>query len=446
MFLSLLKGINKVMLAKLNELKNNAGFRRYFANTSWLFGEKILRMGVGLFVGVWVARYLGPEQFGLFSYVQSFVGLFAFIATLGLDSIIVRELVQDESRRDVLIGTAFWLKLIGGFWVLAVITITVNFIPNDHATNLLVFIVTSATIFQCFNVIDFYFQSKVLGKYIVLANVISFLLSTIVKIALILTNAPLIYFAWSVVFDSVILSLGFVYYYRYTKHQLTSWRWDTEIAKELLRNSWPLILSSIAIAIYLKIDQVMIKEMMSNEAVGQYAAATRISEAWYFIPVVIASSLFPSIINAKKQSKELYYARLQKLYDIMVWVAIVIAMPMTLLSNWVVLLLYGGAYRQAGSVLMIHIWAGVFVSFGVVKGKWLLLENMLTYGMICTCFGALSNIVLNLLLINKMGIKGSAVATFVSYGISTFFLAFFYPKDRRSIKMFLKAFIIERRT
>jgi len=428
------------MLAKLNELKNNAGFRRYFANTSWLFGEKILRMGVGLFVGVWVARYLGPEQFGLFSYVQSFVGLFAFIATLGLDSIIVRELVQDESRRDVLIGTAFGLKLIGGFGVLAAIIISVNFIPNDHATNLLVYIVTLATIFQCFNVIDFYFQSKVLGKYIVLANVISFLLSTIVKIVLILTNAPLIYFAWSVVFDSVILSLGFVYYYRYTKQQLTSWRWDTQIAIELLRNSWPLILSSIAIAIYLKIDQVMIKEMMSNEAVGQYAAATRISEAWYFIPVVIASSLFPSIINAKKQSKEVYYARLQKLYDIMVWVAIVIALPMTLLSNWVVLLLYGGAYRQAGSVLMIHIWAGVFVSFGVVKGKWLLLENMLTYGMICTCFGALSNIVLNLLLINKMGIKGSAVATFLSYGISTFFLAFFYPKDKRSIKMFFKIF------
>jgi O-antigen/teichoic acid export membrane protein len=85
---------------------------RYFANTSWLFGEKILRMIVGLFVGIWVARYLGPEQFGLLSYAQSFVGLFTAIATLGLDGIVVRELVKDPSRRDELIGTAFWLKFI----------------------------------------------------------------------------------------------------------------------------------------------------------------------------------------------------------------------------------------------------------------------------------------------------------------------------------------------
>jgi len=200
------------MLTKLKSLKNHQGFMKYFKNTSWLFGEKILRMVVGLFVGIWVARYLGPEQFGLFSYAQSFVGLFTAIATLGLDGIVVRELVKDESRRDELIGTAFWLKLIGAIAVLLILAVAVNFTSNDHATNIIVFIVASATVFQAFNVVDFYFQAKVMSKYIVYANVISLFLSSIVKVVLILNEAPLVAFAWVVLFDSFVLACGFIYY------------------------------------------------------------------------------------------------------------------------------------------------------------------------------------------------------------------------------------------
>lgn len=99
-----MSGIVVGLIEKINhrfqDLIIHRGFRRYFANTSWLFAEKILRMVVGLFVGVWVARYLGPERFGLLSYAQSFVGLFSAFATLGLDEIVVRELVKDESKRD----------------------------------------------------------------------------------------------------------------------------------------------------------------------------------------------------------------------------------------------------------------------------------------------------------------------------------------------------------
>lgn len=149
------------LTSKIQNLQQHSGFMKYLKNTSWLFGEKILRMVVGLFVGIWVARYLGPEQFGLFSYAQSFVGLFTAIATLGLDGIVVRELVKDESRRDELIGTAFYLKLIGAIAVLIVLAVAIQFTSNDHYTNILVFIIASATIFQAFNVVDMYFQAKV---------------------------------------------------------------------------------------------------------------------------------------------------------------------------------------------------------------------------------------------------------------------------------------------
>ena len=186
---------------------------KYFKNTSWLFAEKILRMVVGLLVGVWVARYLGPEKFGLLSFAQSFVGLFTIFATLGLDEIVVRELIKDESRRDDLIGTAFWLKLFGAFVVLLALAFAVKFTSNDDNTNILVFIIASALIFQSFNVVDFYFQSKVMGKFIVYANLISLFTSSIVKITLILNDASLIAFAWVVLFDGFILACGFIYFF-----------------------------------------------------------------------------------------------------------------------------------------------------------------------------------------------------------------------------------------
>lgn len=447
------------MIKKLRSLRNHQGFMRYFANTSWLFAEKILRMFVGLFVGIWVARYLGPEQFGLFSYAQSFVGLFTAIATLGLDGIVIRELVKDESRRDELIGTAFWLKLIGAFGVLLVLAVAVNFTSNDSYTNTLVFIIASATVFQAFNVVDMYFQAKVMGKYIVYANVISLLLSSVVKIALIMSEASLEAFAWTVVFDSVVLAMGYVYFYLRTRHceQGEAIQHSIVIASErsnpfahfskataivLLKDSWPLILSGIVISIYMKIDQVMIQEMMGSEAVGQYAAAVRISEAWYFIPMVVASSLFPAIINAKKQSEELYYARLQKLYDLMVWMAIAIALPMTLLSDWVIHLLYGEQYSQAGSVLMIHIWAGVFVFLGVASGKWFVAENLQMLAFWRTFYGMVLNIVLNFIFIPKYGVQGAAMATLISQVIAAYVSDLFSSKTKRMFYMKTNAFLV----
>jgi O-antigen/teichoic acid export membrane protein len=432
------------LITKLKQLKDHQGFIKYFKNTSWLFGEKILRMIVGLFVGVWVARYLGPQQFGLLSYAQSFVGLFAVIATLGLDGIVVRELVKDDARRDELIGTAFWLKLIGAIMVLCILAIAVNFTSNDNYTNTLIFVIASATIFQSFNVVDMYFQSKVLSKYVVYANILSLFVSTIVKIALLLYEAPLIAFAWVVLFDNIVLAMGFLYFYLHSNLSLRAWKFEKSVAILLLKNSWPLILSGIVISVYMKIDQIMIKEMMGSEAVGQYAAAVRLSEAWYFIPIVIASSLFPAIINAKKKSEELYYERLQKLYDLMMWIAISIAIPMTFMSDWIVKLLYGGQYSQAGSVLMIHIWAGVFVFLGVASGKWLLSENLQIFSTANTSIGAVSNVTLNYILIPKIGIIGAAWATLISYFIAAYLCLMIWNKTRINFKNLSKSLLFMR--
>ncbi len=410
------------MIQKIKSLQKNQGFIKYFKNTSILFAEKILRMIVGLFVGVWVARYLGPDQFGLLSYAQSFVGLFTAFATLGLDGIVVRELVKNPNQKNVLIGTVFFLKLIGGFIILVLLSVAIKLTSNDYYTNILVFIIASATIFQSFNVIDFYFQSKVLSKYIVYSNIISLFISSLIKITLILNDAPLIAFAWLILFDNMILAFGFIYFYlKNTSFKIKHLIFDKNVAISLLKDSWPLILSTIVVSIYMKIDQVMIKEMMNSEAVGQFAAAVKLSEAWYFIPIVIANSLFPAIINAKNQNNELYYNRLQKFYDFMVWMAILIALPMTFLSDWLINLLYGEKYYQSGAVLMIHIWSSIFVFLGVASSKWFIIENLQKYSFYRTLSGAIINILLNYIMIPLYGISGAAIATLISQAIASYF-------------------------
>jgi O-antigen/teichoic acid export membrane protein len=433
------------LINKLKVLSQHQGFIKYFKNTSWLMGEKILRMGVGLFVGIWVARYLGPEQFGLLSYAQSFVLLFTAIATLGLDGIVVRELVKYPENRGSLLGTAFGLKLTGAIMILPVLAVAVQLTSNDNYTNLLVFIIASATIFQSFNVIDFYCQATVQSKYVALANAAILAISSVIKIALLLNEAPLIAFAAMVVFDSIVLSCGLIYFYfNQLKLKVVDLNFSQTIAIELLRDSWPLILSGLAVSVYMKIDQVMIKEMIDLEAVGQYAAAVRISEAWYFIPTIIAGSIFPAIINAKKVAEKTYYTRLQYLYDLMVWMTIPVMLAITICGDWIIMALYGDQFEKAGSVLVIHIWASVFVFLGAASGKWLLIENCQLLAFSRTFYGLICNIILNILFIPKHGIEGAAIATLVSYSVAGFFADLFNKKTRKTFFMKLRTLSILR--
>jgi O-antigen/teichoic acid export membrane protein len=432
------------MFEKITVLVSNRGFIRYFTNTSWLLAERVLRLIVGLFVVVWVARYLGPERFGLFSYAQSFVGLFSIIATLGLDNIVIRELVKRENSRDVLLGTAFCLKVFGAIFVFFLLGIAVLFTSNDGYTNVLIFIIASAILFQSFNVIDFYFMSKVLSKYVVFANTICLVISSLLKIIGILLQAPLIFFAFLVFLDSAVLAAGLVFFYRRNQLSMKSWTFDRNTAKELLKNSIPLILSGLLVAIHMKIDQVMIKEMLDSNSVGQYAAAVRISEAWYFIPSIFFISFFPAILNAKKNNETLFYSRLQYLYDLMVWLAIIVALLMTFLSDYIVCLLFGPAYNQAAKVLVIHIWAGIFVSVGGVNQQWYLSENLQPLLFWKTFCAVIANLLLNTLLIPSLGIKGAAIATLISYSIGSFFFEFFLKTTRHIFFMKLQTLNLKR--
>lgn len=429
------------MINKLKSLKNHQGFMRYFKNTSWLFAEKILRMIVGLFVGIWVARYLGPEQFGLFSYAMSFVGLFTAIATLGLDGIVVRELVKDENRRDALIGTAFWLKLMGAFSVLLLLVIAINFTSNDSYTNTLVFIVASANIFQSFNVVDMYFQSKVLSKYVVYANVINLFISSIVKIVLILNEAPLIAFAWVVLFDSFVLACGFVYFYIQNNNSIKLWKLNKRVAVDLLRDSWPLMLSATALMIQAYIDQVMIKEILGSREVGYYSVAIRLIAFFGFIPMLLKNSLFPAIQNSKVYLEESYQNRLLNFYRLNFLFFLLTAIPIFVFSEQIVIMLFGVEYQPAGILLAMMSVRIFFTNMGVARGAFILTENLVKFSLITMLIGTIVNIGLNYLWIPRYGGQGAVVATIISFFVSIYLVDIFYARTRQNVLLQVKSII-----
>ncbi|HOJ16969.1 MAG TPA: flippase [Ignavibacteriaceae bacterium] len=415
-------------------------FRRYLGNTSWLFGEKVVRLIVTFFVGILIVRYLGPSNFGLLSYAISFAGLFSTLATLGLDTIITRELVKEPEKRDVILGSVFTIRLIGSFLSFVFIGIAVILTSENPYTVLLIAIIALSTIFQSFNVIDYYFQSRVQAKYSVIVLFTSLMIGSLIKVVLIILSAALIWFAVVTTLEIVFLAIGYLIVYKINDLKITNWKYQKNLALNMLKDSWPLILSGLAIAVYMKIGQVIIKNLLSNQELGYYAAAVRLSEAWYFVPMAITNSLFPAIVNAKQVSEELYLSRMQKLYDIMAWIAISIALPVTLFSELIVKILLGVEYLSAAPVLTIYIWAAVPTFLGVASSQYLIAENLTRVSFYRTLIGMIVNVILNIILIPLFGIVGSAYATLISSVFATFSIAT-NKKTFSQIPLMLKSII-----
>lgn len=411
-------------------------------NIGWLFSEKIFQLIAGLFIGVWLARYLRPDQFGTLSYAIAFVALVSPIAGLGLDGIVVRDLVRASSDKESLLGTAFGLKLAGGIAGLAIsVALILLLRPGDDLALWLVGILATGLVFQAFDVIRFWFESRVQSKYVVYARNVAFCAIAAVKVGLILAEAPLIAFAWAGALEIIASAIGFSVAYKVTGHRIRSWRWDRGLAEKLIRESWPLLLSGFAVLTYMKIDIVMLGSMIGDRSVGIYSAATRLSEVWYFIPLAIVSSVSPSIVEAKKTGEGLYYERIGKLFRLMAGISYGIAIFMTMFSDFLVLTLFGPAYLEAGVVLSIHIWASVFVFLGVARGPWILNEGLMKLSLYSAILGATINILLNVLLIPRLGPAGAAIATLLSYSFSAFFFNALLRTTRRIFSMQLCALL-----
>lgn len=405
------------------------------------FIGKVGSLLIKMLVSIAVARYLSKDKLGIITGGITYVYLFSALATLGLDQFIVKELHQYPQNRDRILGTSFWMKVGGGFGCIPLVWLAYQVYPAEGTPYFYVLIFSVIGIVQAFNVIDSYFQSEVQSKYIMQVQVAGNLLSAAIKLVLIYLEMPLIAFVYAYAFDFVLLAIGYYFTYQRKGRNIFSWAYDAVLAKRLLKLSWPLIISGIMVSLYMKIDQLMIQNIAGTEEAGAYATVATLSEAWNFIPTVIVTTLFPAILNARRDDMDRYKRRIQNLYDLMVYLSLPAAIIITFTSPFIYKL-YTPEFAYAAPVLSVHIWSGIFVFLGAANSQYLIAEGHVKLTFWRTGFGALVNIGLNLVLIPKMGMMGAAIATLVAYACSTFFVLLIPKVRRQGLMMFKSLFFM----
>lgn len=412
---------------------------KYFKNTGMAFVGKVGSQVIKMLVSIAVARYLSKANLGIITGGITYVYLFLALTTLGLDQFVVKELHQHPQNRDTILGTSFWMRLLASFGCIPLLWVAYQIFParGTPFQFVLIFSLVGAT--QAFNVIESYFQSEIKSKYIMQVQVSGNLLSAAVKLLLIYLQMPLIWFVYAYSFDFLVLAIGYCFTYQRRGHALLAWRYSSALAKSLLANSWPLIISGIMVSLYMRIDQLMIQDMKGVDEAGAYATVATLSEAWNFIPTVIVTTLFPAILNARRDDPDRYRKRVQNLYDLMVYLSLPAAFVITFAAP-LIYKLYTPEYAYAAPTLSVHIWSGVFVFLGAANGQFLIAENYARLTFFRTGFGAIINIGLNLMLIPKMGMMGAAIATLIGYACSTFFVLL-VPKLRGQGIMMLRSLL-----
>ncbi|AOM76856.1 flippase [Pedobacter steynii] len=423
---------------------DQGAIEKYAKNAGWLLIARVGSLGIKILIGIYVSNYLGATQFGIYNYPLAFATFFIAAAALGLDGFVTRELLRFPEQKNQLLGTAFILKLIGGLAILPLIYFAyqiLNGIKPIEASFSYVLIVSFTGIFQAFNIIDSYFQSRTQGKFIMSVQILGNLVSAAFKLILILCGMSLNWFIFALLLDVILLAIGYIYVYQKNGSSIFEWKFESSIAKFLLKNSWPMAFSAILVSIYMKIDALMIQSYLGSKEQGIYSSVVQLSESWYFIPVAIVTAVFPAIMNAKRDDPERYQKRLQNMYDLMVWISLSIAIFMTFASPIIYHLFYTPEYWKASHVLSIHIWAGIFTFLGTASGQFLIAEGYTKFSMFRTGAGALINIVLNVYWIPEYGITGAAVATLIAY-FCTNFMVLLVPKTRPQGIMMLKSLFL----
>ena len=427
-------------IQKVTGWEFSTSYKKVIGNTSWLIFDRVLRMAVGIYVTVWVARYLGPEQFGLLNYAFALTAIISLLSTLGLEQIIIRDLVKEPSLKNVTLGTSFVLKLAGSFFSIILSILIVSLMrPGEYLTIFIVSIIAFGTLFQSSDVIDLFFKSQVESKYPVLSKSIPFIIIHLFKIYLIINNAPLIAFAWAAMAEVAFGALGLMITYRLTKNNIKEWKFTYKRAKELLSESWPLLLSGIAVLIYMRIDQIMLGQIVGDTSVGHYSAALKLSEVWYTIPIAIMNSATPIITKSFTTDLSQYYVRLQKLFNLMTLIGLGLAIPTTFLAPLIIQVIYGKEYLVSATILSIHIWTSIFVGWGLLRDMVLVTQKLVKIVLVTTVVGAICNVVLNLFLIPSYFGVGAAWATLISQVFSVSLVLLFFKQTRMYNVMQLKS-------
>ena len=421
-------------------LETRPNLAKMGANAIWLLADKAIRMPVALFVAVWMARYLGPGGMGALGYAIAFSGMFAAAAGLGIDGLTIRELINRPDERHTILGTAFYLKAVAGAATFLGSVAAIWIVRTDDA-RWLVAIIALGPLFQAFDVADYWFQSQVQSKYVVLVQNPAFLLVSASRIVMVLCHAPLVAFAIAALAETALSSLAVAIAFRARVASIGSWRFVSTQASTLLRDGWPLAASAVLGMIYLRIDQVMIGQILGTKEVGIYSVAVRLAEILTLVSMVIYASTLPSILEAKRISDELFYERLQKLYNLMAFVGYAVAIPTTIFSGIIIRTLFGPEYERAAPMLTILTWSSVMMNLGIARSGFLTAMNWTRLHLASAVLAAIVNIGLNLVLIPRYAGVGAALASLCAYWFGSHGSCFVFRPLHKTGRMMFKALV-----
>jgi PST family polysaccharide transporter len=422
----------------ISNLRKRKGLLRIAENSAWLFSDRLIRAGVGVVVGAYVARYLGPNSFGVLNFVFAYLLLFTSLAAFGLDGVVVRDLVKEEQAVNEILGTAFALKFCLAVIALILGNSLVHLVSFDyHGLWLLVAVASTAMLVGVLDVVDFRFQSQLNGKAIVTARTSAFIFASVVKVLLVVVGAPLVFFAASPALEAVLAAALLLYLYWSRERENLRWSFNRERATQLLRTAFPIACSAIFVVAIMQIDKLILGSIKGGGAVGIYSAAALLSSALYMVPLVVGASVAPALVRLHEAGSPEYQSKMQDVFSILSLAAISLGTATVLLADSLIGWIFGAAYAAAAPVLVVHVWTGIFIAHVSIRSRVLLIEGKTGLVAWFSALTLLSNVILNIVWIKQYGALGAAYASLVSWGLCTLLFPCFTERARGFLSMFL---------
>lgn len=415
--------------------------RKIIENSSWQVLNSIFNLIIGVFVVAIVARYFGPDKYGELNYAVAFVSLFSAVANLGLETLTIKNIVDESWDEGTILCTSFIMRVVGGFLLTITAYLTIKIIsPNDTNIHILIFIMSLTIILKSFEIIEYWIQAYQMTKISSVIRISSYLIFSLLKILLVFLNRNILEYASLYVLYSAILGIALSIAYIKVREKISPWKFSFKYAKYILSQSWYLILSGMMVSLYNRVDQIMLGTMLTNKAeTGIYSAAVNVAELWYFVPMSIINSFKPVVMSRKNGNPDSYNNTVQSMYSLITMISIGFCIMITIFSRLIISILYGAEFIKSASVLVILVWAGTFAMLGSSRSVWLISEGLQKYSMFYTFAGCIINIPLNYIFIPVYGAYGAAMATLLAQFLNIVALSVF--KDtRKSTNMIIKSF------
>ena len=416
-------------------IKNN----KIFKNTAWILIEQISQLLVGFIVTILVSRYFGPENYGILSYGTTLISLFLVLSKLGIDSIIISELIKNKDKEGEIIGTSIVLRIISSILSILLLILTVAILRPSAKIVLIISIIQSfSIIFRSIDIFDFWFQSKLASKYSSISKIISLTLAFILKTILILTHRNILFFAISTLLEPIATAIFL--YLIYKKQRGSKLRFNLATGKSLLQKSYHFIISGLLIYVYTQIDKLMIGSTLGDIHLGYYSAALKVCTTCFVLSNSVFISLRTIIFKVTNKS---YLRHLKQTYAILFWLNVIISFIITLASNIIIATLFGEMYKLASDTLTVLIWYTPLSILGTARQIWIIMEDKNRYAKKFALIGVVINILLNYIMIPIMGITGAALATIVTEFTTCFIAPMFFKETRKHTKILIEALIFK---